>query len=97
MSGYTCWTEHNEYKEVVGGDDDIDEMNHCWTKQNMEREDTDVWYDDDVDQTNHCWMEQNMAGEDTDVGSDDDVDDLHEMLWNVESEFSGKSQNDKFS
>jgi hypothetical protein len=42
MSGYTCWTEHNEYKEVVGGDDDIDEMNHCWTKQNMEREDTDV-------------------------------------------------------
>jgi hypothetical protein len=38
-----------------------------------------------------------MAGEDTDVGGDDDVDDLDEMLWNVESEFSGKSQNDKFS
>jgi hypothetical protein len=29
MSGYTCWTEHDEYKEVVGGDDDVDEMNHC--------------------------------------------------------------------
>jgi hypothetical protein len=38
-----------------------------------------------------------MAGEDTDVGGDDDVDDLDEMLQNVESEFSGKSQNDKFS
>jgi hypothetical protein len=30
MSGYTCWTEHGEYKEVVlddidvGGDDDVD-------------------------------------------------------------------------
>jgi hypothetical protein len=38
MSGYTCWTEHDEYKEVVledtdvGGDDDVDQMNHCWTK-----------------------------------------------------------------
>jgi hypothetical protein len=42
-------------------------------------------------------MEQNMAGEDTDVGGDDDVDDLDEILKNVESEFSGKSQNDKFS
>jgi hypothetical protein len=42
MSGYTCWTEHGEYKEVVGGDDDVDEMNHCWTEQNMPREDTDV-------------------------------------------------------
>jgi hypothetical protein len=31
------------------------------------------------------------------VGGDDDVDDLDEMLRNVESEFSGKSQNDKFS
>jgi hypothetical protein len=38
-----------------------------------------------------------MAGEDTDVGGDDDVDDLDEMLRNVESEFSGKSRNDKFS
>jgi hypothetical protein len=25
---YTCWTEHDEYKEVVGGDDDVDEMNY---------------------------------------------------------------------
>jgi hypothetical protein len=30
MSGYTCWTEHGEYKMVVledtdvGGDDDVD-------------------------------------------------------------------------
>jgi hypothetical protein len=32
MSGYTCWTEHDEYKEVVGGDDDVDQMNHCWTE-----------------------------------------------------------------
>jgi hypothetical protein len=38
-----------------------------------------------------------MTGEDTDVESDDDVDDLDEMLRNVESEFSGKSQNNKFS
>jgi hypothetical protein len=38
-----------------------------------------------------------MTGEDTDVESDDDVDDLDEMLRNVESEFSGKSQNDKLS
>jgi hypothetical protein len=38
-----------------------------------------------------------MVGEDTDVGGDDDAGDLDEMLWNVESEFSGKSQNDKFS
>jgi hypothetical protein len=42
-------------------------------------------------------MEQNMVGEDTDVGGDDDVDELDEMLRNVESEFSGKNQNDKFS
>jgi hypothetical protein len=42
-------------------------------------------------------MEQNMAGKDTDVGGHDDVDDLDEMLQNVESEFNGKSQNDKFS
>jgi hypothetical protein len=61
----------------------------------MAREDTNV-RDDDIDQTNHCWTEQNMAGEDTDVGGDDDVDDLDEMLRYVESEFSGKSQNDKF-
>jgi hypothetical protein len=66
-------------------------------EQNMVREDTDVRDDDDVDQMNHCWMEQNMAGEDTDVGDDDDVDDLDEMFRNVESEFSGKSRNDKFS
>jgi hypothetical protein len=38
MSGYTCWMEHGEYKEVVledtdvGGDDDVDQMNHCWTE-----------------------------------------------------------------
>jgi hypothetical protein len=38
-----------------------------------------------------------MAGEDTDVGGHDDVDDLDEMLQNVKSKFSGKSQNDKFS
>jgi hypothetical protein len=38
-----------------------------------------------------------MAGADTDVGDDDDVDDLDEMLWTVESEFSGKNKNDKFS
>jgi hypothetical protein len=39
-----------------------------------------------------------MAGrEDTDVGGHDGVDDLDEMLQNVESEFSGKSQNDKLS
>jgi hypothetical protein len=37
-----------------------------------------------------------MAGEDTDVEGDDDVDDLDEMLRNVGSEFSGKSQNGKF-
>jgi hypothetical protein len=35
ISGYTYWTEHNEYKEVVYedtdvvGDDDVDQMNHC--------------------------------------------------------------------
>jgi phage-related minor tail protein len=63
----------------------------------MVREDTNVGGDDDVDQTNHCWTEQNMAGEDTDVEGDDDVDDQDKMLRNVESEFSGKSQNDKFS
>jgi hypothetical protein len=96
MSGYTCWTEHGEYKEVVGGDDDVDEMNHCWTEHNMAGEDTNVRDDDNVDQTNHCWMEQNMVREDTDVEGDDDVDDLDEMLRNVESEFSGKCQNDKF-
>jgi hypothetical protein len=38
-----------------------------------------------------------MAGEDNDVGGDDDVDDLDEMLQNMESEFCGKSRNDKFS
>jgi hypothetical protein len=80
MSGYTYWTEHGEYKEVVEGDDDVDEMNHCWTEQNMTREDTDVRDDDDVDQTNHCWMEHNMVGEDTYVGGDNDVDDLDKML-----------------
>jgi hypothetical protein len=37
-----------------------------------------------------------MVVEDTDVGGHDDVDDLDEMLRNVESEFSGKSLNDKF-
>jgi hypothetical protein len=35
MSGCTYWTEHSEYKElvledtVVGGDDDVDQTNHC--------------------------------------------------------------------
>jgi hypothetical protein len=63
MSGYTCWTEHNEYKEVVledtdvRGDDDVDQMNHSCTEQNMAREDTDVGGDDNVDQMNHCWTE----------------------------------------
>jgi hypothetical protein len=57
MSGYTCWTEHGEYKEVVGGDDDVDETNQCWMEQNMAREDTNVRDDDDVDQMNHCWSE----------------------------------------
>jgi hypothetical protein len=32
MSRYTCWTEHGEYWDVVGGDDDVDEMNYCWTE-----------------------------------------------------------------
>jgi hypothetical protein len=78
--GYNYWTEHGEHKEVVleetdvGGDDDVDQTNHCWMKQNMAREDIDVGGDDDVDQMNHSWMEKNMAGEDTDVGGDDDVD-----------------------
>jgi hypothetical protein len=66
-------------------------MNHCWTEQNMAREDTDVQDDDNVDQVNYCWTEQNMAGEDTNVEGHDDVDDLDEKLRNVESEFSGKS------
>jgi hypothetical protein len=26
MSGYTYWMEHGEYKVVVGGDDDVNEM-----------------------------------------------------------------------
>jgi hypothetical protein len=38
-----------------------------------------------------------MAGEYTDVGGDDGVDDPDEILQNVRSDFSGKSQNDKFS
>jgi hypothetical protein len=38
----------------VGGDDDVDQMNHCWMEQNMSGEDTDVEGDDDVDQMNHC-------------------------------------------
>jgi hypothetical protein len=80
MSEYTCWTEHYEYKEVVGIDDDVDQTNHCWMEQNMAREDTDVRDDDNVDQTNYCWTEQNMAGEDTDVGDHDDVGDLDEIL-----------------
>jgi hypothetical protein len=29
MSVYTCWTEHGEYKEVVGGDDDVGQPNYC--------------------------------------------------------------------
>jgi hypothetical protein len=49
MSGYTCWTEHGEYKKVVGGDDDVDQTNHCWMKQNMAREDTDVRDNDNAD------------------------------------------------
>jgi vacuolar-type H+-ATPase subunit B/Vma2 len=46
---------------------------------------------------NHSWTELNMVGEDTDVGGDDVVDDLDEKLRNKQSEFSGKSRNDKFS
>jgi hypothetical protein len=42
MSGYTCWTEHGKYKEVVGVDDDVDQINHYWMEQNMARDDTDV-------------------------------------------------------
>jgi hypothetical protein len=48
MSGYTCWTEHGEQKKVVledtdvGGDDNVDQMHHCWMEQNMSGEDTDV-------------------------------------------------------
>jgi hypothetical protein len=48
MSGYTCWTKNGEYKVAVledtdvGGDDDIDQMNHSWTEQNMAREDTNI-------------------------------------------------------
>jgi hypothetical protein len=80
MSGYTCWIEHGEHKEVVGVDDDVDQTNHCWTKQNMAIEDTNVRDDDNVDWTNYCQMEQDMAREDTDVGGHDDVDDLDEML-----------------
>jgi hypothetical protein len=71
MSGYICWTEHDEYKEVVGDDDDVDELNHYWIEQNMARENTDVRDDDDIGQMNHCWTEQNMAGEDTNVGGDE--------------------------
>jgi hypothetical protein len=95
--------KHSKHKEVVledidvGDVDDVDQMNHCWTEQNMAGEDTNVGGDDDVDQMNHCWTEQNMAGEDTDVGGDDNVQYLDEMLRNVGSDFSGKSQNDKFS
>jgi hypothetical protein len=48
MSGYTCWIEYGKYKEVVGGDDDVDETNHSWMEQNMAREDTDVRDGDDV-------------------------------------------------
>jgi hypothetical protein len=33
----------------VGGDDNVDKTNHCWTEQNMAREGTDVRDDDDVD------------------------------------------------
>jgi hypothetical protein len=38
-----------------------------------------------------------MAGEYNDVRGDDGVDDPDEILQNVRSDFSGKSQNDKFS
>jgi hypothetical protein len=38
----------------VGGDDDVDQMNHYWTEHNMAREDNDVGGDDDVDHMNHC-------------------------------------------
>jgi hypothetical protein len=56
-------THHKQPKELttwflknidVGGNDDVDQMNHCWTEQNMTRQDTNVRDDDDVDQTNHC-------------------------------------------
>jgi hypothetical protein len=37
----------------VGGDDDVDQMNHCWTEQNMVvGEDNGVGGDDDVDDLN---------------------------------------------
>jgi hypothetical protein len=55
--------EHNEYEEVVledtdvGGDDDVDQMNHYCTEQNMAREGTDMRDGDDVDQMNLCLME----------------------------------------
>jgi hypothetical protein len=55
-------------------------MNHCWTEQNMAREDTDVRDDDNIEQMNDCWIEQNMAGEDNDVGVHDDVDELDKIL-----------------
>jgi hypothetical protein len=49
--------EHDEYNEVVledidvGGDDDVDQMNHRWIKQHMAREDIDVRGND---HTNYC-------------------------------------------
>jgi hypothetical protein len=37
----------------VGGDDDVEQMNHCWTEQNMAvGEDIGVGGDDDVDDLN---------------------------------------------
>jgi hypothetical protein len=39
----------------VGGDDDLDQMNHCWVEQNMAGEDTDVGGDDDVDDLDEMW------------------------------------------
>jgi hypothetical protein len=34
---------------VRDDDDDVDQMNHCWTVQNMAGEDTNVRGDDDID------------------------------------------------
>jgi hypothetical protein len=40
----------------VGGDDDVEQMNHCWTEQNMAvGEDIGVGGDDDVDDLNEMW------------------------------------------
>jgi hypothetical protein len=43
-------THHNQTKELTTWFlNDVDQMNHCWTEQNMAGEDTNVGGDDDVD------------------------------------------------